>query len=136
MKSNENMIIRQFQRMINTATAFDCLVFIVCFWLAQSILKTEVNIDLVFHSLLFSFVILLSIRLIAPMLIKAPITANLIFHRLCINAVGLLISASIYLVAGIMLTWPHIDTTILACILVFFVLGTLSPLQLKNTLFH
>jgi hypothetical protein len=130
------MMIRQLQRMVNTTTAVECLVFVVCFWIAHAILQATINIDLIFHSLLFSFVLLLSVRMIAPMLIKPAATSNLIFQRLRINAIGLLISASILLFLGILLAWPYVATTILASILVFFVLGTLSPLQSKNTITH
>lgn len=129
-------MIRQIQRMVNTTTACDYLVFVTCFWIAQSILQATVNTDLIFHSLLFAFVILLSVRMIAPTLIKTVSTTGLIFQSLCINAIGLLISASIFLLLGILLGWPHVATTILASILVFFVLGTLSPLQSKNKLTH
>jgi hypothetical protein len=130
------MMTRQLQRLFNATTAFEYLVFVACFWIAQSILQATVNIELVFHSLLFSFVLLLSVRMIAPMLIKPISNSNLIFQRLCINAIGLLISVSILLLLGIFLASPYVATTILASFLVFFVLGTLSPLQSENTLTH
>ena len=136
MKKGKHTMIRHLQYMLNTSTVFDCSVFLICFWIAQSILEAKVSTSLILHSLLFSFVILLSIRLITPMLIKPVLAANVVFQRLRINAIGLSIGASILLLLNILLAWSDIATMMLASVLVFFVLGTLSPLKLENKLLH
>ena len=126
------MLTQQLHRIKNSSAGFDHLVFITCFWVAESILQTAFTPDLVYQSIVFALVIFLSVRLIAPALVKPAHSTSLILQQIYINAVGLLISTSILLSFGILFEWPHIEITILAKVLVFFVLGTLSPLQLPD----
>jgi len=100
------------------------------FYLSCFLLSIQVESNLIFQTFIYACVVLLAVTLGKHMLSSTFTSAGRVVKMIIINATGLIIGAIIMLVFGYI--FPELGefavAVVLASVMAFFVLGTLSPL--------
>ena len=112
------------------ARAVDFIVLGFTFYVTCSILSVDTASNIFLLTIVYSGVILVSVRIGKHLLSPVFSSLNTVLKLMLNNAMGLLIGASIMLVLGFII--PGFSefsvAIIIASVMAFFILGTLSPL--------
>ena len=108
--------------------ALDFIVIGFSFFVASSMLPPASTSEILPQALVYSVVILLSIRLGRQLMPDTLTSRNIIIKMIVNNAAGLFFGAGFLVILGNLFSWSSAITIIVASIIAFFMLGTLSPL--------
>ena len=109
---------------------FDFVVLGLIFYTTCSILSVHAGSDIILLSTVYSGVVLVSVRIGKQLLSSISSSLSIVLKSMLNNAAGLLIGAVIMLMLGLFMPdfAKYSVEIIIASVMAFFVLGTVSPL--------
>lgn len=128
----------EFRNSTLTAKIFDFFVLGSTFFVTCSILSVQVGKDVLILAFAYSWVITLSVSIGKHFISRSFSSLSDVLKLMLSNASGLMIGVSIMLILGIIV--PGLSNfsvvIIIASVMAFFVLGTLSPLIVLDKRTH